>query len=94
MPFVRIGDMPLIETSDAVLDRIADLLENPPAGSIGFWLAGHLNAEIDGELSYADPRVGHQRLWVPMGVRVQLIYGRALHPDPDRISEAANVVLI
>lgn len=94
MAYVRLGDMPLIETNDAVLDRIADLLENPPAGGGGFWVAGQLEVERDGEAVHPDPAYGHQRLWVPVGERVLLVYDRPLHGDPDRVEEAANVVLL
>jgi hypothetical protein len=94
MALLLIGKTIRIETTDDALDRIRDLLQNPPFPGQGFWLAGQLEIETDGEPSHPDPRDGHQRLWIPSGTLLSLIYDRPLHPNPDRITEEHGVILL
>lgn len=92
MGFIRVGGA-LIEAGDAVLDRVAHLLEHPPSSG-GFWLAGQLQREVNGELTYPNPAYGHQRMWVSVSQTVTLIYDRPLHPDPDRVDDPGPGVVI
>ena len=89
-----ITDTAMIDVPDYALDRIASLLENSPEGSLGFWIAGQLSVERDGEPMNPDPSYGHQRMWIPATQIVTLVYDRPLHPDPDRIKDLPNVVFV
>lgn len=83
-----------IEVTDSALDRVKDFLEEPPTAGGGFWLKGPLVGERNGEPIHLDPTEGHQRVWIPTGELITLIYDRPLHPDPDEIVEEAGTILI
>lgn len=95
MGFLLIDGVPRpIEAPDATLDRVADLLEQPPTGGGGFWIAGQLQVERDGEPDYPNPARGHQRLWVSAARLVTLVYDRPLSEDPDRLPDEPNVIVL
>lgn len=83
-----------IETSDDALDRVKRELEQAASGRGGLWLAGQLQVERNGETTYPDPANGHQRLWVPAGTLVALVYDRPLSPDPDRLDDEPGTVIV
>lgn len=90
----QVGSRISIRTTDEVLDQIAHFLEKPPTLGGGFWLAGSLEGERNGEPVYVDPAHGHQRLWIPSTELVGLVYDRPLSPDPDVLPELSATVLI
>jgi hypothetical protein len=90
----RGSDTSKIPAADHVLDRVAELLEEKAASGGGFWLAGQLQVERNGEAANPNPAYGHQRLWVPIGQLVTLVYDRPLHPDPDRVIDEPGVVYL
>jgi hypothetical protein len=94
MGLILIGRHTRIPASDENLDRIANLLEDPPGSTGGFWLAGQLEVETNGEPANPDPSYGHQRLWVTPGTLVTLVYDRPLHPDPDRIVDDDGTIYL
>lgn len=83
-----------MEVADYLLDSIKDQIEETGRTGGGFWIVGDLQREIDGEATYSDPSQGHQRLWVPNGTVVGLVYDRPLSQDPDGVEWSANEVRI
>lgn len=94
MALILIGEDTQIEASDHVLDQICRMLEDPPTAGGGFWVAGQLIVERNGEQVHPDPLEGHQRLWVSSSQLVTLIYDRPLHPNPDVIADNPTTVLL
>ena len=92
--FLLIDNHIQIPMSDGLLDRVADLLENPETRGGGFWIAGHLDVERDGEPGYPSPDRGHQRMWVAPGQLVTLVYDRALSEDPDWLPDAPHTIVL
>lgn len=84
-----------IETTDDVLDRVAEQIEQVAAGErTGFWIAGPYARYRNGEATYPDPASGHQRLWIPVGATVHLYFDRPMSADPDRLEGRNDTVYL